>query len=306
MPTLTLYRRSGAKAAGRYVQGTVKSSGSTTTSFVVDALKTLGTATDQYDDWWVYLPAASATDKVRIVSSYTAASGLVNIDRDLSGASVADSKVVELHGVLTPFCDDLTIYSWTDAVNDALKRLWLPVEFTITPTANAIRHTLASTTWITSENQVLDVGWLTTGETRAGSDPYKNRGIWGEVERDGGTLYLNTSPRTFSTSETIYVRAAKRAYDHCKPTAGAFGDQAGLALETDEAVPQTEAIMWGACVAAARNLRNELNDAAADHISAHQAEWARMWTKERRIYHGKLPQGHFKPRRSFWLNPGFT
>lgn len=253
------------------------------------------------------MPAAAAGDKLRTVSSYAPATsttvGTLTTDgRVYSSAGVPNSKVTELHGLLPPFSDDLTQFSWSDAINEALKRIYLVVEFTITPTANAIRHTLASQTWVTSDDQILDVGYLLTGEVRAATDPYRYRPIYGEIEQDGGTLYLLHDPLTFASNQTIYLRGAKRAYDHCKPTAGAYGDQSGLSLETDEAPVPLEVICWGACVEAARNLRNELTDAAKDHIQAHQAEWARLYTDARRKSIPRLPPVRFHRKAQFYSN----
>ena len=305
MTTLVTFRRATAPLAGRYVQCTGDSSGNSTTTIVVAGLKTVSTATELYTDYYVYLPAASAADKIRQVSSFAPTSGTLTIDRAYSSSSVPNSKAVELHGILQPFSDDLTAYSWSDAINDSLKRLWLPTEFTLTPTVDAIRHSLSSISWVTSENQILDVGYLGTNETRAKVDPYENRRVRGELERDGVTLYLKHRYRTFASTDTIYVRAAKRAYDHCKPTAGAYGDQSGLALETDEAPVPVDVVKWGALVEAARNLRNDLNDAAADHVLSHQAEWSRLFTNAMRIYQQRLPQQRFKRQRLFWVDRKF-
>lgn len=283
------------------MQFTADASGGTTTTIPAAALRTISTASELYQDWWIYMPAASAADKLRTVSSYAPATsttvGTLTTDgRVYSGASVPNSKVVELHGLFPPFSDDLTVYSWSDAINDALKRIWIPVEFTISPTADAIRHSLASITWVLSEHQILDVGYLGSGETRANVDPYERRPVWGDVERDGATLYLHHPGRAFQTTDTIYVRAAKRVYDHCKASGGAYGDQSGLALEADEAPVSDDIVKWGACVEVARNLRNDLTDAAADHLLSHQAEWARKWTTARRVYQARLVK-RFHPKR---------
>jgi hypothetical protein len=303
--SLTTLRRAGARAGGRFYMATAPASGNSASSIVFTATGALGSTLSQnalVDGYYLYLPAAAANDKVRVVASYTASSGTVVPDRAWSGATVPDEKVVELHGLCWPYSDDLTTYSWTDAINDCLKRIWLTVEFTITPTAGAIRHSLASQTWLRSFDQVLDVGILQTSETRANVDPYRHHHLDAEGERDGATLYLNHSPRTFATNERIYVRAAKRAYDHCRASGGSFGSQSGLVLETDEAPVCTDAVTWGSLVEIARNTRNELSDAAGDHIKSMQDTWAHKWNTEQQKALEDLPPRRFRRRLSFYAN----
>ena len=307
MADLVTIRRAAAKAAGRYTQFTADSAGGTNTTIPSVALRSLSAVTELYNDYWIYLPAASAADKIRLVSSYapttsTTVGTLTTDGRVYSAASVPNSKVVELHGLFPPISDDLTVYSWTDAINDALKRLWTTSEFTITPTANATRHTLASQTWILSESQIRQVGYLVTGEARAEVDPYRNRPVYGSVEQDGATLYLHHPDRTFASNETIYVRAAKRVYDHCRASGGAYGDQSGLSAESNEAPVPVDTVMWGAMIAASENLRNELSDAAVDHLLRRQDTWRRKWTTARATYNNRLPAVTFRPRRYFFVD----
>ena len=303
MTTLTTFRRQAAPLAGRYFQATAPASGHSTTTIVFGATGALGssmTVNDLFTDYWVYLPAASANDRVRVVSTYTPSTGTLTVDRAYSASTVPNSKVVELHGLLQPFADDLSTFTWTTAINEALKHIWLPVEFTITPTAQAVRHSLATQTWITSAQQILDVGWLMSGETRANVDPYRNRAVFGEVEVDGATLYLQHEPRTFATNETIYVRAAKRAYDHCKASGGSYGDQSGLAAEADESPVPAEPVALGALVEALLALRNDLPNAAREELNPKQGEWAARWTSVQRAYLNRLPASRFKRRMSFF------
>lgn len=303
MTTLTSYRRDAAALGGRYTLVTARSSGNTTTTIRVDALVSDISQNDLFADRWVYMTAASATDKVRVVSSYTpSGTGTLTVDRGYSGSTVPDSKVLELHGLCLPFSDDITEFSWTTAINEALKRIWVPVEFTITPTASAIRHTLASQTWIMGRDQVLQVGWLTSSETRANQDPFLERRVKGDVEQDGATLYLRHPSRTFASNETIYVKALKRAYDHCKASGGSYGDQSGLSADSDEAMAPLEVVRWGALVEVAENVRSDLAEGGADHIAKRQNTWAGRWITAQQHYLGSLPPRTFRNRQAFYAN----
>lgn len=303
MTTLVSYRRDAALRGGRYAQVTAKSSGNSTTTIRVDALVSSISMDDAFTQAWVYLPAASAADKVRRVSLYTPAStGTLTVDRAFSGSTVPDSKAVEIHGLCLPFSDDITAFSWTSAINEALKKIWISTEFTITPTASAIRHSLASQAWLLGRDQILKVGWLLSGETRANQDPYETRRVKGDVEQDGATLYLHHPRRTFASNETIYVQALKRAYDHCKASAGAYGDQSGLALETDEAPVPVELVRWAALVEVAENRQNDVGQEGRSHVATRQQTWADRWRVARDTYQGSLPRRTFHNRQSFYVN----
>lgn len=174
------------------------------------------------------------------------------MDQAVSGSTVYNSKAYELHGFLDPTTGIMGAgWGWTDAINEALKRIMYQVEFTVTPTALAARHDLTTgNSWLTEPEWVRDVGKLTTSETRAQVDPYKHRHVRGYPERFSNLVYYNHSPRTFASNETMYVKALRPAYTLCAATGGTYGDQNGLSAETDIAIPDAnEAInlvAWGA------------------------------------------------------------
>jgi hypothetical protein len=134
----------------------------------------------------------------------------------------------------------------TRLINEGLRHCWVVVEVACIPTILTSRHDLSGVApWLIDTGNVLQVGLLANGEDRNLQDPFERR-IFGQVERDGGTFYLNTGHQTFNDGDLIYLRCLKRSYDHCRASGGVWGAQAGLSLETDEA-PITAG--WGAAAA---------------------------------------------------------
>lgn len=249
MATLTTIRQLAAAIAGRYYSGTAKSSGSTTTTFIIENLISSISQDDLHSDKWVYAPAASAADAVRVSTTYTPSTGTITVDAAVSGSTVYNSKAIELHGFLDPTTGTKGEgFGWTTAINEALKRIMIETEFTITPTANAIRHDLSTTvaTWLTEPEWVRDVGVMTSSEVRAEVDPYKHRHVRGRPERISGVVYYNHG-RSFGSNETIYVKALRPAYTLCAATGAAYGTQAtGLSAETDIEPVEASLVAWGA------------------------------------------------------------
>lgn len=299
MPTLVQYRRFAAPEAGRYTQGTADASGASTTTMVAAPLKSSISQNDLYVDYWLYIPAGSANDKVRVVASYAASTGIVTVDRAVSAAGVYNSKVFELHGAVRPFADDLTeILDWTIAINDALKRCYVEAEFTVTPTAQATRHSLtAGQAWLTEPRWVKQVGSLITGETRANQDPYRHREPRWEAYAQANVVYLYSPNRTYNSNETIYVRCAKPAYYNCRASGGVFGDQSGLALETDEAEPSVEYAGFGALVEVARRSTQMLSRESMERALSQEQRWAALFANYAGLAMGSIPLRNIQPMR---------
>jgi hypothetical protein len=217
---------------------------------------------------------------VRIVKSFTASTGTLTVDRAYSGATIPDSKSFELHGVLAPIAASLTELSWTTVINDALKRIFVEDEFTITPTANATRHEVTTANaWLTEAFQVRQVGYLSSTEVRAEEDPYEGRTVYGYAEKIKNLVYLNHRGRTFSTNETVYVKAIRSAYDLVQAAGGgAFGAQSGLSLETDVAIPSVERVGYAALVGLAKRQGMSLAQETKTRIKEQQKEWATQFT----------------------------
>ena len=200
MPTLLQYRQFAAQESGRFVAGTVDASGNSTTTAVVAALVSSISQDDLYTDYWLFFPAASAGDIIRVVKTYTASSGTLTVERIYSSSSIPNSKTFELHGLVKPVSDTLTEPNWTTIINDGLKRLMVEVEITHTPVADAHRHDLTTgNTWLTDPKWVRQVGYLDTTEVRAEVDPYERR-VPGWPEKLSNIVYINHPHRTFAST----------------------------------------------------------------------------------------------------------
>lgn len=308
MPTQVNYRRRIARALGPYLQGTA-TSGSTGLNSVIVATSPFQSSRlsdDSYRDWALLRPDATASaDRARVVSSVTMSTGTYNVDNSYANAAYAAGagEVVELHGVIDP----LTLMN--DLLNQALKDIFLLVEFTITPanTTNT-RHPMPSTgtvpvtTWLLDPKWLVAVGYLSTGEVRAEIDPYA-RPIRYESYVDGATVYLNTYPRALQTTDTLYLLAQKRAYDHCRASGGAFGDRQGLAEGTDthEAVPFEEWVVAGVL----REFWSREGEAIAERygptVLSRTQQWAlRFEGYQQAYFDAHLPRQRGQERLSPW------
>lgn len=304
MPTLAQFRQATGPEMGPYFgppnYAPVATSGSTVSQLEDTAYPILSSISQ--DDTWVdkflYRPnAVAAGDKHRVIKTYTPASGLLLPDKTWTNAPYAGG-VGEAYEILGMF-DAPTLHG---LINEGLKRCWLVVDITLTPIALQTRHALTTAApWLRDKLDIYQAGYLATGEDRNKQDPFV-RVIRGDVERDGNTFYLDHHPRSFNTSDTVYLRCLKRAYDHCKPTAGVFGDQAGLTLETDESPAATDWVAAAALVVAWRRFAKLLEPAANQRLIRDRAE-AAAWFTDLTAEHFKtsLPQrtlrriGHFGP-----------
>lgn len=281
MATLTTIRQRAAALAGRFYSGTAKSSGSTTTTYIIENLISSISQNDLYADFWTFAPAAAAADQVRVNTTYAPTTGTITVDAAVSGATVYNSKAIELHGFLDPTTGTKgSGFGWTDAINEALKRIMIETEFTVTPTANAVRHDLqTANTWLTEPEWVRDVGVMTSSEVRAEVDPYKHRHVRGRPERISGVVYYNHG-RSFGSNETIYVKALRPAYTLCAATGGAYGTQAtGLSAETDIEPVNELLVAWGAIQEALLRYRFAIGKPAQnDDLDALLEKATMMWS----------------------------
>lgn len=169
-------------------------------------------------------------------------------------------------------------------INDGLKQCWMVVEVACYPTPETSRHSLAELTpWLQDPNHVRQAGVLTLGDDRNKTDPFANI-VHGRIERDGGDLYLNTDGRTFNVGDTIYLRCYKRAFDHCRPAGGTFGDQVGLSLDTDEAPTERDWLVSSALLIGWRRFGHLLEVAANQRLIRDQAS-ASTWFSDRTHQH---------------------
>src|SRR5215831_9068062 len=338
MPSLANYRSTFSVEAGEYVgpeSYVVRATGGTdTTKLVCDVYPiTSGIPqADKYVDRPLYRPTAvQATDRNRIVMTYDPPSGTLTPDLpwtlsaispgsnrtyqeleaftyaifenytyeclDGTGVSCPDGGVIgEQFEILGPF-DVPTTHR---LLNDGLKNCWLVVEVVATPTPMTNRHDLGLVCpWLQDPSDVLQVGVLHPPDDRNVIDPFENV-VRGMVERDGGSMYLNTGTTTFVNGDMLYLRCLKRAYDHCRAAGGVFGDQSGLALETDESPVDRAWLASAALVIAWRRFAHLLEPGANQRLIRDQAAAAAWFTDEcRKHFTAPLPQRTLRRRRYF-------
>lgn len=198
--------------------------------------------------------------------------------------------------VLGPF-DVPTLHQ---LVNDGLKQCWMVVDISFVPLPDTTRHVLSAISpWLQDVNHVRQVGVLSVGEDPALTDPFAHI-VHGKVERDGGDFYLNTDGRTFNAGDTVYLRCYKRAYDHCRLAGGVYGDQSGLALETDEAPIERDWLASSALVIGWRRFGHILEPLANARLIRDQAGAAAWFTdRSRQHFTAVAPTLTFRPARQF-------
>jgi hypothetical protein len=313
VPSLAEYRHALAPECGPYTgppQYLLRASnGSNTTKVLMDAYPILSTIgqNDVYVDRPLFRPNAFfPRDHNRVVSSYTPEGGEIvpdgnwslspfsmppeTIYQDLEAHTYGDLEfflyedleggVGEVFEILGPF-DAPTLHA---LINDGLKQTWLIVEVAALPVEGATRHDLGVIApWLQDPTDVLQVGYLVQGEDRNATNPF-SRLVQGQVARDGGVLYLDHSPTSFLGTQTLYLRCLKRAYDHCRPSGGDYGDQAGLVLETDEAAVETEWLVSSALLIAWRRFGHIL-EAIANQRLIRDQNAAAAWFSDRTREH---------------------
>lgn len=275
MPTLQTYRRAFAQLVGEYLQSTATANSSTTQ--LEDTAWPVYSATQQNDlyvDKFLYRPnAALAADKRRSILTYTPSQGLLIPDQPWTNAP-SNGEAYELHWVFEPGTEVPFL------INEALKRTLVVHEITVTPTANARRTRLNSTaTWLTEPKWVRQMGRLDAGESREEIDPYEHHPIYGAANKIGEAVYFEHVGQNFDTSSTIYAKVLAPAYALCKPSGGSYGAQQGLSLDTDEAIPQTDWVAWGAVVEGWLRFGHVLESRVNDRMLRDQATAAAVFTK---------------------------
>jgi len=194
---------------------------------------------------------------------------------DLGAAGIG-----ERFEVLGPF-DVPTLHQ---LINDGLKQCWMVVEIACVPLADTSRHSLSAIApWLQDANHVRQAGVLAANEDRNQTDPF-NRIVYGTIDRDGGEFYFNTGTRTFAAGETLYLRCYKRAYDHCRPAGGVYGEQVGLELDTDEAPIERDWLAASALTVGWRRFGHILEPVANARLVRDQAT-AAAWFADRSRQH---------------------
>lgn len=292
--TLQTIRRNFGRELGGFLTSYTTSGTTTTLVDTTFNLKSSISSEKTYKDWWVLRPNAADTgDKVRRVASYAPSSGTLTVDLAYTNAPTVE--LYELYAMAEPSVD---MPLW---INHALQKCFVVVELTLSPTANAIRHSLASAaSWLQEAGWVRQVGYLANGENREQRDPYE-RVVRGHVVQDGGTFYLYHPSTTFNSTDTLYVKAIKPAYYHCRASGGSFGDQSGLTAETDEAPTNYPWVTSAALMEAWRHLGRILDPAASEGLIRDRGEAAAWFTSQTRS-NFRIPELTFRPHRG-WFGP---
>jgi len=333
MPTLQEYRAAVAVESGPYIGPGAyvvrATSGSDTTKLVCSAYP-IRSGIPQFDllvERPLYRPnATDEHDKHRYVQTYDPATGTITPDLPWINPPIAPpggsaysyleaftyaglelslyeeledlgtAGLGERFEILGPF-DVPTLHQ---LINDGLKQCWLVVEVACVPTPAASRHSLAVVApWLQDPNHIRQVGVLAAGEDRNQTDPFE-RVVYGAVDRDGGDLYFNTGQRTFADGDILYLRCYKRAYDHCRMSGGVFGDQSGLAIETDEAPVERDWLASSALTVGWRRFAHILDPLVNARLVRDQAA-AAAWFSDRSRQHftAVQPQLSLRPARRF-------
>jgi hypothetical protein len=274
MPTRTTYRQAGARALGPFFSGSA-TSGSTTALLECAAspFKTTISADERFENYCLYRPSAVlAADKTRTVKTYDAAAGQFTADNPWTNNPYAlgVGEAFELLGVL----DADTLHR---LVNETLKLTDVLVDVTFTTASSQATQHAMSQAWLTDPDDVLQVGYLASGETFPNVNPYR-RVVRGEAIKTNGTVYLTGF--SLPTDVTVYAKVKRPAYTYCKANTGSYGDlTAGLTSETDEAVPEEDWVAAGVKMLAWDEFRSQFwpgNLALAEREVARAAD--RFWS----------------------------
>jgi hypothetical protein len=339
MPSLAEYRRNLAVESGPYVgpesYDVRATSGSDTTRLVCSnypIMSSIGQS-DLYRERPLYRPSAVwEQDKHRYIDSYDPPTGTLTPDlpwtnppittmgattygeleaftygdledlrltyENLEGTGI--SGIGERFEILGPW-DAPTMHQ---LINDGLKQCWLVVDVPCLPVAETSRFDLGVVApWLQDPNHVRQAGLLTVGEDPSQVDPFQ-RTVYGSVERDGGTLVFNSHYRTFNADDVLYLRCYKRAYDHCRVAGGAFGEQSGLLLETDEAPIERDWAVSSALLVGWRRFGHLLEVAANQRLVRDQAQ-AAAWFNDRTHQHFSAVAPTLTFRRARRFGPVF-
>lgn len=333
MPDLTSYRHALAVECGPYVGpelNDVRAMGGTTTTELQCHIYPIQSGipqSDLYIDRPLFRPyAVRLTDRHRYVAEYIPNQGILRPDLEWTESPLADETAttyldLEAHtyGALEAYTyeflegvdidgpgEQFEILGPFDAptmhqlINDGLKQCWLIVEEICQPTYGATRHILELVSpWLQGPDDILQVGVLHANEDRNQIDPFSRR-VFGDVERDGGDFYLNTGTRSFAADDLLVLRCLKRAYDHCRPSGGVYGDQAGLKIETDQSPVEEEWLVSSALTVGWRRFAHMLEPLANARLVRDQATAAAWFTNNcRKHFTQPLPQRTLTPRRHF-------
>lgn len=267
MPTLANYRKQIASAdLHSYMEGAATAGSSSTVLEMATApFKSSRAIDSQYEDWYIHRPSAVApADRVRSVATYDPSSGDFYPDLAYANAPIVGEKI-ELHGMIEPATE---VY---DLINAALKRVYVVVTFSFSPVSGTVtRHNLtALEPWLKDDRLVRQVGRLNSGQSPDEIDPFQ-AAVRGDTYSENGEAFLHIG--AVNSSTTVYVRALKPAYYHCRPFGGVYGEQSGLFLDTDEAPVAEDLLAAAALIDAWRSFGHLLETGSNARLFRDQAQ----------------------------------
>jgi hypothetical protein len=303
MPTLDTYINQLSLEIGEWFEGVAQ--GTSTQSLLVDALTNAGNvitssvaSAQLWKDAWIFRrdavsPGVPGADAVRRVATYNPANGTFTPDRNWLVAP-ANGEIYELHAFIEPG------FQGAFLVNEALKRCFLDVEFTLIPIALNTRHDVTTgQPWLVDADWIRQVGVLHMGETRDQVDPFY-RVIRGEARKIGAKVYLLHPDMTFVATDTLYVRAIKPAYNATDPYPSLPGTYLGTGLTNflDVALPPVAWVAAASLVEAWRRI-GAILDAASNARVLKDAAQAALWFSAETQKNFTLPPLTFRPLR-YW------
>jgi hypothetical protein len=286
VPTRLAYRQAAARAVGTLHTG-VATGGSTQSLLEATAwpFKSTISQNERFEHWYLHRPTATTADRSRAVASggYIALAGTLAPDR-LYDVAPAVGEPFELMNMLDPD----TLHR---LIGDVLALCPVTSEVTFTTSATTtVHHSLASAApWLTDPDWVYQVGYLAPADVRSDVDPFSRPRRGRAIER-GGVVYLEGP--AFNPTDTVYVLASRPAASACRSSGGTYGDQTGLALDTDEAPVEVDWVAAGVKMFAWDEFRELFwpGEARTAETKVAQAA-ARFWALARTYWH--------EPRRSF-------
>jgi hypothetical protein len=339
MPSLAEYRRNLAVESGPYVgpeSYNVRATSGTTTSLLVCSnypIRSSIAQDDLYSDRPLYRPTARwEEDRHRYVADYDPPTGTITPDLTWTFAPITTAGATtyeQLEGFTYGDFEDLLLTyenmegtglngigerfeilgPWDaptmhQLINDGLKQCWIVVDVVCTAIEGVTRHDLGLVApWLQDPNHVRQAGLLAAGTDPWVADPF-NATIYGEVERDGGTMIFNTNYRTFNAGDQIWLRCYKRAFDHCRAAGGSFGDQSGLFAENDEAPIERDWLVSSALLVGWRRFGHMLEPMANQRLIRDQVT-AAAWFSDRTHAHFTAVQPTLTLRRARHFGPVF-
>ena len=294
---LSHYRRQVARETGIFLGSTVRSG---TRNFLVDDRYPIKSNLDQADLYagkWLLRPRALAEeDRVRIVAErgYDPSTGTIRPDSVWTNAPETDEPY-EIHGTIEPW------EQMIDLVNAGLKRCLTAVDIDLPIPEGTNRVSLREVApWLQDARWVRQVGWFPSGGDIVTVDPYVYP-FRGTVEPNGASFTLRWDSMWLGAGTDLWLKCVKRGYDHCRADqAGAFGEQAGLWAEDNEAVIPPEWCSAGALCEFFERYGDVVGGGSREEVEQNQKKAAQRFDRLSREFFALPPYTLLNPIRRGW------